>query len=121
MAETRVPNRITEEGQELGRHMARLCDRELAGKPDDRCRTCAFRAGDHLANGSPETLMTAVKCLMERIPFWCHEGDHPCAGWMALRVAKGDEVTVPWECVPGSDYKAGDVILLPDESGRDLF
>lgn len=95
------PNRTTPEGQELGRHMARLCDDELAGKRDDRCQTCAFRAGDHLANGSPETLMTALKCAMEGEPFWCHEHDRPCAGWKVMKFPKDRRVQAPWDAVDG--------------------
>ena len=111
------PNRTTPEGRELGRHMARLCDQELAGRRDDRCRTCAFRAGDHLANGSPETLMSALKSTMERTPFWCHEHDRACAGWSAMRFPKGRSVNAPWEHVNGGYYKAGDVIPSPDGTG----
>jgi hypothetical protein len=111
------PNAVTEEGRELGRHMARLCDGEFAGKPDGRCRTCAFRAGDHLANGSPETLMTALKCALEGEPFWCHEHDRPCAGWRAMRSPKGERLQTPWDFVDGRDIEAGDVICLPDLSG----
>lgn len=96
-------NVATDEGRELGRNLARLCDGELAGKVDERCRTCAFRAGDHLANGSPETLMTALKCAMERDPFWCHEHDRPCAGWLAMRWPAGRTVQAPWEAVAGID------------------
>lgn len=91
------PNLATDEGRELGKHMARLCDVELAGKEDRRCGTCAFRAGDHLANGSPETLMTAIKAMAEGEPFWCHEHDRACAGWGAMRAPKDDQITVPWE------------------------
>jgi hypothetical protein len=112
-----VPNISTPEGRELGRNMARLCDRELAGKRDDRCGTYAFRAGDHIANGSPGTLMSALKCALEGDPFWCHEHDRPCAGWRAMRSAKDERLTVPWDYVAGRDYEAGDVIQLPDQSG----
>ena len=63
------PNQRTPEGADLGRHIARLCDKELAGKPDKRCPTCAFRAGEHLANGSVETLMSAIKCCSERTTY----------------------------------------------------
>lgn len=114
------PNAVTAEGRELGRHMARLCDGELAGRRDDRCRTCAFRAGDHLANGSPETLMTALKCAMEGDPFWCHEHDRPCAGWAAMRTGKGEHIAIPWDAVSGRNYEAGDVIPLPDRSENKL-
>jgi len=95
-------NRTTPEGRELGKRMARLCDQELAGKRDNRCSTCAFRLGDHLANGSPETLMSALKCAIERTPFWCHEADHPCAGWQAMKSAPDCRLVVPWEHVPGA-------------------
>ena len=110
------PNRTTPEGRELGCHMARLCDAELAGKRDDRCRTCAFRSGDHLANGSPETLMSALKSAAEGTPFWCHEHDRACAGWAAMRAPKGEEREMPWKHPEGDDCKAGDVIPLPDET-----
>ena len=80
--------------------MARLCDVELAGKRDDRCATCA---GDHLANGSPETLMTALKCAMEGKPFWCHEHDRVCAGWAAMRFPKDQRVEAPWPFIGGGD------------------
>ena len=96
-------NRATPEGRALGRELARLCDGELAGKQDDRRQTCAFRAGDHLANGSPETLMSAVKCMAERTPFWCHEHDRPCAGWLAMRAPPEMAREMPWEHCPGAD------------------
>lgn len=97
-------NATTPEGRALGEQMARLCDGEIAksGK-DDRCSTCAFRAGDHIANGSPETLMSALKCVMEREPFWCHEHDRPCAGWAAMRFPAGQTVQAPWDYVEGAD------------------
>ena len=76
--------------------MARLCKTAL-GDRDDRCLTCAFRKGDHPANGSPETLMSALKCVMEGEPFWCHEHDRACAGWAAMRFSKDNLVKAPWE------------------------
>lgn len=92
-----ILNTATEEGRLLGAQIARLCDKELEGKQDDRCGTCAARGGDHLANSSPATLMSFVKSTSERTPFWCHEHDHPCAAWLALRVDKGHEVELPWD------------------------
>jgi len=79
-----VPNVATPEGRELGHEMARLADNEYArtGR-DSRCETCAFRGGEHLANGSVATLMSAVKCFAEQTPFYCHETDRPCGGWVA--------------------------------------
>jgi hypothetical protein len=97
-------NQRTPEGIALGEQMARLCDVELADKPDNRCATCAFRRGDHLANGSPETLMIATKCLLERTPFWCHEEeDRPCAGWLAMRAPADGAMEMPWDHVGGAD------------------
>jgi len=114
---TMIPNAAAPEGRELGAHLARLCDVEAKSKGrDGRCGTCAFRAGDHLANGSPVTLMSALKCALEDEPFWCHEHDHACAGWALLRVPKGEEQCAPWDHVSGRDYKAGDIIPLPDQS-----
>lgn len=97
------PNQRTPEGIALGEQMARLCDIELADKPDSRCATCALRRGDHLANGSPETLMSATKCILERTPFWCHEEDRPCAGWLAMRAPADGVVEMPWDHVGGAD------------------
>ncbi len=97
------PNVATPEGRDLGDQLARLCDAELAGKPDRRCGTCAFRKGDHVANGSPQTLMSAIKCAFEREPFWCHEHDRPCAGWEAMKAPKGKEIAAPWDHPAGAD------------------
>lgn len=100
-------NIATPEGRELGEHLARFCDQEAErlGK-DGRCSTCAFRAGDHVANGSPETLMTALKCALEREPFWCHEEDRPCAGWSLMRSPTDAKTIVPWDHVEGADTPA---------------
>jgi hypothetical protein len=61
-----VQNVATPEGRELGRELARMADGEFArtGR-DSRCETCAFRLGDHAANGSVASLMSAVKCIAE--------------------------------------------------------
>ncbi len=79
-----VKNVATSEGRELGRELARLADAEYqrTGR-DTRCETCAFRLGNHLANGSVPSLMSAVKCIAERTPFYCHETERPCGGWVA--------------------------------------
>jgi hypothetical protein len=97
------PNRVTPEGQELGHQLARLCDGQLADKPDNRCDTCAFRHGNHVANGSLETLMSALKCAIEGEPFYCHEHDRPCAGWAAMRFPKEQQRVAPWGHVAGID------------------
>jgi hypothetical protein len=97
-------NVATPEGRALGVQIARICDREAEKRGrDDRCATCAFRAGEHVANGSPETLMTALKCAAEREPFWCHEHDRPCAGWQLMRFPAAEKVTLPWDYIEGAD------------------
>ena len=97
-----IKNQRTPEGEEFGRHMARLCETAIRGE-DKRCSTCAFRQGNLIANGSPQTLMTALKCVMERTPFYCHEIDVPCAGWLAMRFEKGKEVYAPWSAIEGNN------------------
>ena len=98
------PNRITPEGWQLGKEVARLVDKEAATQGrDGRCWTCAARAGDHLANGSPATLMSLLKCAAEREPFWCHERDEPCRGWLLMRAEAGEEREMPWSHIGGVD------------------
>ena len=109
-----IRNKATAEGRKLGQEMARLCD---SAEPDarlqtpdlpPRCSSCAFRAGQHVANGSSETLMDAVKCLVEGVEFQCHEParkGQPCSGWAMMMLA-GDGFNVgiaPW---PFSDEAA---------------
>lgn len=100
-------NRRTADGTALGNELARLCDdaepRARLKVPDipPRCNSCAFRAGPHVANGSPETLMDALKCAMEGVEFKCHEPsrkDWPCAGWMMMMLSQEDSgpLSVPW-------------------------
>jgi hypothetical protein len=103
-------NRPTPEGQELGEHLARLCDdaepKARLRMPDlpPRCNSCAFRKGVHLANGSPETQMDALKCIMEGREFHCHEPareGHLCSGWAMFMLAKDDAdfIEAPWDWV----------------------
>ena len=98
-----VPNLSTEDGRALGMELARLCDIEAKRNPSvrKRCKTCAFRPGNHLANGSSATLMTALKCVMERTVFQCHEIDRPCAGWRLL--VSDINLPMPWDFVEGAD------------------
>ena len=91
-----TPNLPTPAGRLLGRQLARLCDleeaKDLEGFPDQlpRCDDCAFRLGTR-PNGCAETLMDAVKCIIEIKPFYCHKGvkegeapKHLCRGWLTL-------------------------------------
>ena len=52
-------NYATEEGRELGRYVAGLCDKQLNGKPDNRCATCAFREGEVRTGERPILLSRA--------------------------------------------------------------
>lgn len=97
-------NRVTPDGWKLGKRIAGFCDAEATRQGrDGRCWTCAFRAGDHLANGSPETLMSAMKAVAERTPFWCHGRDQPCAGWLLMRFETDKAREVPWEHAEGAE------------------
>jgi hypothetical protein len=93
---TAVPNEPTAEGRLLGTQLARLADieekrlRERFPHMHRRCGECAFRAGT-TPNGCPETLLDAVKALIEHVPFFCHkkftEDGEPvllCAGYGML-------------------------------------
>ena len=81
-----VPNLPTEDGAALGREMARLFDAEKDAP--ERCHDCAFRLGT-TPNQSAPTLMDALKCVMEGVPFNCHVEEKPCAGYVAFRRAGG--------------------------------
>jgi len=114
MMPERIRNHTTDEGRELGRELARLCDtaepaaRLVAPSLPPRCASCAFRHGPHVANGSPQTLMDATKCVAERVEFECHEPARrgwPCSGWamMVLAGQDAEPVTVPWGFSGGAD------------------
>lgn len=111
-----VRNHTTPEGHMLGAKLAQFCDdaepKARLRAPDlmPRCASCAFRNGLHLANGSPETQMDALKCTMEGREFYCHDHTRPgalCMGWAMMMLAKDepDFVTVPWDFVGGADKK----------------
>lgn len=85
-----TPNLPTPEGAELGREVARMADAQYTqtGR-DTRCHDCAFRLGT-IPNQSAASLMDAVKCVMEGVPFNCHIDQRPCWGWVASQVAKAE-------------------------------
>lgn len=107
MSNGKVRNRATDEGRRLGEKLAQFCDEaEPAARlrmPElpPRCHSCAFRAGPHVANGSPTTQMDALKCVMEGVEFECHEPGregHLCSGWAMMMLAKDapDFTDVSW-------------------------
>jgi hypothetical protein len=85
----KVINEPTREGFEHGYHLSRFADAEEAKAPlangRERCITCAFRCGTY-PSGSPTTTMDALKCVIEGVPFMCHEDTRQiCAGYALLR------------------------------------
>lgn len=108
-------NYRTDDGAELGQRMSAWCDeaepkaRLKFPELPPRCNSCAFRAGRHLANGSPFTQMDALKCVLEGVEFQCHETtrkDQPCSGWAMMVLASegsNDFIEVPWDFCGGAD------------------
>lgn len=94
MSETKNRNRVSAEGMQMGENVVRLFEPAIAalaaqGEPDERCPSCAFRAGT-VPNGCVQTQMDALKCIVEGVPFLCHQHDRkgmPCHGWFAAQVA----------------------------------
>ena len=96
MKEAHDHHRVTPQGKAIGADMAKLADAEwksleLQGEEDDRCKTCAFRAGT-VPNGCAQTQLDAIKAVVEHIPFMCHAHqnskgrcDRICGGWFAVR------------------------------------
>jgi hypothetical protein len=89
-------NAPSPDGQALGRELARLADvaevATLKRFPDHlpRCNECAFKLGT-FPNGCAPTVMDALKCVIENLPFYCHKGmgidEQPtrlCSGWTYL-------------------------------------
>lgn len=112
-------NEPTREGYELGYHLARLF-----GTPDvdNRCSTCAFRQGTY-PNGSPVTLMDAVKCIEEGVPFNCHEESKLCAGYVMFRKASGPprKTPLPWNFSDEPESTQGgknESAVCPDDNWR---
>ncbi len=86
--------RCTPEGREIGANLVRLTEPVILsvqkeGEEDDRCPTCAFRLGT-VPNGCPQTMLDAVKAVIEGVPFMCHhKKGNVCHGWYAARIAMG--------------------------------
>lgn len=102
-----VENTPTPEGAALGRELGRLADTEEArllseGQPvPPRCSDCAARLGT-IPNQCEITLMTLIKCTIEREPFFCHRGvaedEEPkrvCGGYLLLELSGSTENKEP--------------------------
>ena len=86
--------RITPDGRKLGADFAKLADKCAAkladdGEPDERCKSCAFRAGT-VPNGCPQTMLDVTKAVFEKVPFLCHANfrggvQQVCHGWFAIQ------------------------------------
>lgn len=107
MKEAHDHHRVTPEGRAAGEQHAQLAEKAIArldGELDDRCKTCAFRAGT-VPNGCLQTQLDALKCVVEKKPFMCHHDLRmPCFGWYAVSVALKGKIpagaTVPWDMSP---------------------
>jgi hypothetical protein len=82
IAATKDYSRISGFGRLLGLFLVKLCEPTIAklitdGEPDERCSTCAFRAGT-VPNGCEQTVMDAVKCVKEDVVFRCHAENKLC-------------------------------------------
>ena len=75
-----ILNVPTLEGRLLGAEIARLTPE------NDGCDECAFRLGAE-ANGCLATVMDALKCVVEGVPFYCHINDGLCQGYLASRAS----------------------------------
>ena len=82
-----VPNLPSSMGEELGKQLARFADIEAKAQPEarPRCDDCAFKLGT-TPNRCLSTVADALKCVVEREPFFCHKEDPPklCAGFILL-------------------------------------
>lgn len=103
-----VRNKPSPEGRKVGAQLARLTDKAFEQFKDadppfqEPCTTCAFQGGS-FPNGCAETVMDAIKCVMERHPFYCHESKDCkdlCAGWYVAQAAIGMSnqpvIPTPW-------------------------
>lgn len=93
-------NRVTPQGQAMGKNAARLADlgrailveMGLDGAQAPRlrsemCKTCACQPGS-VPNGCLQTQLDFLKAAAEGTPFLCHAPNdgRMCAGWVQARV-----------------------------------
>ncbi|MBI3230974.1 MAG: hypothetical protein HYZ45_12605 [Burkholderiales bacterium] len=124
MKEAHDHHRVSPEGKQMGAIMSRLADLECAslarqGETDDRCKTCAFRAGT-VPNGCAQTQSDVIKAVSDNVPFMCHahknshgQYNRICHGWFAVRrivnrkeKATGEKMPLaPWDFSPPDTQK----------------
>lgn len=120
MKEAHDHHRVSPEGVALGISMAKMYDiaeRNLGemADPDERCKTCAFRAGT-VPNGCAQTQLDISKCVAENIPFYCHqERGQLCHGWATVRIGLGRKLDML-----GMAEQTKDVPLSPPDSQRHI-
>lgn len=91
----KVENKPEFAGYELGFHLARFAD--AVPQIAERCFTCAFRQGTD-PNGCVTTVMDGLKCIMEGVPFYCHERSTKlCGGYVVLRAETPKLRETPWK------------------------
>lgn len=111
-AATLDQGRVSVEGIEISLMVAKIVEPEIQklieqGEPDERCATCAFKHGT-IPSSCHQTMLDAVKCLLEGKVFYCHAktigtgewlGPQVCHGYYAARQRVKDDapVEVGWE------------------------
>lgn len=121
-------HRVSPVGQAAGAQLVRLVEPAIArlaaeGEPDERCKSCAFRAGT-VPNGCAQTMMDALKCVIEDVPFLCHVNTYRdgspkiCHGWFAAAWARGDAPAgkAPWHFSPPDEL----IELLQSQGCTDI-
>lgn len=116
MKEAHDHHRVSPEGRAAGAIVARLADAECValardGEADERCKTCAFRAGT-VPNGCAQTQLDVQKALLEDVPFMCHchldAAGRPtkvCFGWFAVRRIVDRYEKATGRKLPACDYE----------------
>lgn len=70
------------------------------------CATCALRVGTD-ANQASVTMLTVELCLMSGEPFYCHEHNRVCKGW----IAAANAIACDGEAVPDFQRRVAAVAL----------
>ena len=132
---TGTRNVPTPEGREIGKELAwmtkqaradlvkRLGQEAVAGLLPEPCRSCAFRGGT-FPNGCSGTVLDALKCVMEGVPFYCHQspqnedGRHTglCHGYLTARTALVGKTALPTPWPFSHEHEQGAVSAPDDES-----